>query len=305
MTSTPSDGPQLRGRRCLVVANPAAGGTDDAVIRDVHTRLEGFGGTVVAAEGDDDALDAQLRDADGDLVVVVGGDGSIHRVAARLNAVARLDLEVGLVPLGTGNDLARGARLPLDPPEAVAGLARWGTRPIDLLAGNGRVVVNVVHLGLGAHAAETASRWKKQLGKLAYPLGAVVAGTWVTPWELRVTVDGRVLHDGLTVLAGVGNGRTIGGGTRIFPHASLDDGLADVVVATARYGRPGRAVFGHAMRAGRHARLPWVSTARGRHVEIVGEPVAGNADGELWDAARSWEVRVLPRALRLRRPPGA
>jgi len=88
----------------------------------------------------------------------------------------------------------------------------------------------------------------------------------------------------------------------MFPRARLDDGLADVVVAASRYGRVGRAVFGHAARAGRHGALPWVRTARGRHVEVVGEPVAGNADGEIWDAARSWAVEVVPGALRLRRP---
>jgi YegS/Rv2252/BmrU family lipid kinase len=289
-------------RGYLVVANPAAGGTDDDLVRDVHARLAAAGGTVTPVEGDDAALDAALRDADGDCVVAVGGDGSIHRVAARLRATGRLDLDVGLVPLGTGNDLARGARLPLDPLEAADALTRRPARPIDLLAGNGNVVVNAVHLGLGAQAAETASRWKARLGTLAYPLGAVVAGTWVSPWQLRVTVDGRVLHEGTTVLAGVGNGRTIGGGTRIFPRARLDDGLADVVVAASRYGRPGRAVFGYALRAGTHGRLPWVRTARGRHVEIEGEPVAGNADGEVWEAARTWDVEVVPGALRLRRP---
>ncbi len=290
-------------RGYLVVANPEAGGTDEEVVADVRARLEAAGAPVTPVAGDDDELDALLREADGDCVVAVGGDGSIHRVATRLHAVGRLDLDVGLVPLGTGNDLARGGGLPLDPLAAAEGLTRWEARPIDLLVGNGRLVVNVVHLGLGAHAAETASRWKSSLGKLAYPLGAVVAGTWVSPWELRVTVDGRVIHDGTAVLIGIGNGRTIGGGTRIFPKARPDDGLADVVVASARYGRVGRAVFGHAMRAGRHERLPWVRTARGRHVQVEGEPVAGNADGEIWSPDRRWEIEVVPRVLRLRRPP--
>jgi YegS/Rv2252/BmrU family lipid kinase len=291
-------------RGYLVVANPDAGGTDEAIVADVRARLEATGAPVTLAGGGDAELDALLREADGDCVVAVGGDGSIHRVATRLRAVDRLDLDVGLVPLGTGNDLARGTGLPLDPLAAAEGLTRWPARPIDLLTGNGRLVVNVVHLGLGAHAAETASRWKAGLGKLAYPLGAVVAGTWVSPWELRVTVDGRVIHDGTAVLIGIGNGRTIGGGTRIFPKARPDDGLADVVVASSRYGRAGRAVFGRAMRAGRHGRLPWVRTARGRHVLVEGEPVAGNADGEIWAPAPSWEIEVVPRVLRLRRPPG-
>lgn len=287
----------------LLVANPAAGGTEEELVRDVQAVLDSTYAHVWRVAPTDDALDAALRDADPlDCVVVVGGDGSVNRVASRLHAVGRLGLQLGLVPLGTGNDLARGAGLPLDPLDAATALTTWEPRPIDLLAGNGRVVVNAVHLGLGAHAARAAGRWKGRLGALAYPLGAVVAGTWVSPWELRVTVDGHVVHEGTTVLAGVGNGRTIGGGTRMFPRAVLDDGLVDVVVAASRYGRAGRAVFGHAARAGRHSRLPWVRTARGRHVAIEGEPVAGNADGEVWEAAASWEITVVPGALRLRRP---
>ena len=256
----------------LVVANPAAGGTEEDLVHAVHARLAATGAPVTPVAAADAAVDVAVRDADGACVVVVGGDGSVHRVAARLHAAGRLDLELGLVPLGTGNDLARGARIPLDPLAAATTLTTFRPRPIDLLAGNGRVVVNAVHLGLGAHAAQAASRWKARLGTLAYPLGAVVAGTWVSPWELRVRVDGRVVHDGTTVLAGVGNGRTIGGGTRMFPRAALDDGLADVVVAASRYGRVGRAVFGHAVRAGRHSRLPWVRSrrecAQGRPVRI-------------------------------------
>lgn len=286
--------------RYVVVANPAAGGTDQDMVRDVTEHLDRAGSATVVAG--DDSLDDRLKDADGACVVVVGGDGSLHHVADRLRALDRLDLDVALVPLGTGNDLARGARIPLDPAAAATGAAPWRARPIDLLVTGDRVVVNAVHLGLGAEAAQTASRWKARLGALAYPLGAVVAGTWVTPWHLEVRVDGRPLHDGTTVLTGAGNGRTIGGGTAMFPRARLDDGLVDVVVAPARYGGVGRAAFGWALRTGQHTRLPWVRTARGRRIEIRGEPVAGNADGEIWPEATSWDVDVLPRVLRLRRP---
>jgi diacylglycerol kinase family enzyme len=293
------------GSGFLILANPAAGSTEDDLTDRLAERLvrhNRHGDVAVSILDDDATLDRAITEADGRCLVVVGGDGSLHRTVARLVALDRLDLEVALVPLGTGNDLARGAGLPLDPEEAVDELGVLPARPTDLLVGNGSVIVNAVHLGLGADAAIRAGRWKPRLGVAAYPLGAVLAGTWSTPWELRVTVDGKVLYEGTTVLAGIGNGPNIGGGTPMFPGARLDDGQAVVVVAGSRWGRAGRAVFGRRLRQGRHGRLPWVRVVRGRHIEVTGEPVAGNADGEIWPASPSWDVIVRPGALRLRRP---
>jgi diacylglycerol kinase family enzyme len=290
----------------VVLANPSAGSTDDELTDRLVDRLGRRGEVRVDPLGDDpdddSALDRAITEADGRCLVVVGGDGSLHRTVARMTALDRLDLEVGLIPLGTGNDLARGAGLPLEPLEAVDALVELAARPTDILIGNGSVIVNAVHLGLGADAAIQAGRWKSRLGAAAYPLGALVAGTTSTPWTLKVRVDGRVVHDGTTVLAGIGNGPTIGGGTPMFPGARWDDGQAVVVVAGSRWGRAGRAVFGRSLRHGRHGRLPWVRVVRGRHIQVSGDPVAGNADGEIWPPAPDWDVTVQPGALRLRRP---
>jgi diacylglycerol kinase family enzyme len=294
------------GQGFVVLANPSAGGTDDEITDKVTARLREYGTVEVVSPGtdpdDDTALDGAIAGAEGRCLVVVGGDGSLHRTVSRMAELGRLDLEVALVPLGTGNDLARSAGLPLDPLEAVEALAGWSAQPMDILVGNGSVIVNAVHLGLGADAAVQAGRWKARFGAAAYPLGAVVAGTWSSPWELKVTVDGRVVHEGTTVLAGIGNGSTVGGGTPMFPGARLDDGQAVVVVAASSWGRAGRAVFGRSLRRGRHGQLPWVRLVRDRQIEVTGEPVAGNADGEIWPAAPTWEVTVKPGALRLRRP---
>jgi diacylglycerol kinase family enzyme len=158
------------------------------------------------------------------------------------------------------------------------------------------VVVNVVHLGIGAQAAEQASAVKDRLGKAAYAVGSAVAGVREQGWALRVEVDGEVLHEGGPVLmVGVCNGRTIGGGAEIAPDARPDDGLLDVVVATST-GPLARLGFGVAMRSGEHVERDDVQTARGRRVTVSGEAFPANADGELHDPVESRTWTVLPGA---------
>jgi diacylglycerol kinase family enzyme len=236
--------------------------------------------------------------------VAAGGDGSVHAVVERLAALDLLaTVEVGLVPLGTGNDLARGVGVPLDPAGAADLIASGrAARPIDLLVDDaGGVVVNAVHAGLGAEAAERASGMKDSLGPLAYPLGALIAGVRESGWDLEVVVDGRTVHRGPTLMVGVGNGSSIGGGTGLFPGAVVDDGLADVVVVTA-VGGAARVAFGGALRSGEHLERDDVLSARGREVVVRGDPVRHNADGELTGALAERRYRLEPGAWRLVRP---
>jgi diacylglycerol kinase family enzyme len=154
-------------------------------------------------------------------------------------------------------------------------------------------VVNVVHLGIGAEAAEQASALKDTMGKAAYAVGSAVAGIREQGWSLRVEVDGSVVHDGEPVLmVAVCNGRTIGGGAEISPDAVPDDGLLDVVIATST-GPLARLGFGVAMRSGEHVDREDVQTHRGREVTVRGEAFPANADGELHDPVerRTWTVR--------------
>ena len=113
----------------LAVSNAEAGSSDDGVVQAALAELEGSG-PVIRAPSDDAGLDTALRGADGACVVVLGGDGSLHRVVNRMRTAARLDLDLALVPLGTGNDLA-GAR-------HTAGSAVRGRRPGPVARASGR-----------------------------------------------------------------------------------------------------------------------------------------------------------------------
>ena len=282
-----------------MVTNASAGTADEVSIDAAVTVLRGGADVRVEQCADPGDLAALLDDRDGRQVVLAGGDGSVHLLAATLHGRGELSADdpVGLLPLGTGNDLARSLGIPLDAEAAASALLTGRARPLDLLVDDvGGVVVNVVHLGIGAEAAEQAGALKNKIGKAAYAVGSAVAGVRERGWALRVEVDGEVVHDGEPVLmVGVCNGRTIGGGAEIAPHAVPDDGLLDVVVATST-GPLARLGFGVAMRSGEHVDRDDVLAVQGRRVTVSGEPFPANADGELTEpvSRRTWTVH--PRA---------
>jgi len=115
-------------RRYLVIANAHAGRVEREALDAAVGVLSAAGPTEVHMSTDAAALDAALTGLDGRIPVVAGGDGSLHLVVNRLRRAGRLDqVTLGLVPLGTGNDFARAARVPLDP--LVAAVALTTARP--------------------------------------------------------------------------------------------------------------------------------------------------------------------------------
>ncbi|MGY1691463.1 diacylglycerol/lipid kinase family protein [Geodermatophilus sp. SYSU D01105] len=284
-------------RQLLVVVNRSAGTADDDAVAAAVAELRRHAEVEVAATGDEAELDAAVAARGERRPVVVGGDGSVHAVVRALDRAGQLDPAepIGLVPLGTGNDLARALRLPLDPVTAAAVVVTGVPRRLDLLRDDaGGLVLNAVHAGVGPRAYAAAARVKPVLKRASFPVGAVLAGLTTTGWDLRVEVDGHaVTAPGSRVLvAAVCNGPTIGGGRPLAPDARPDDGLADVVVCTAT-GPLARAAFALALLRGRHVERDDVVVARGRAVTVAGGPVTLDADGELGDpvSSRTWRVQ--------------
>ncbi|GAA2353436.1 diacylglycerol/lipid kinase family protein [Nonomuraea africana] len=280
--------------KLLVIHNSSAGGADDESVRTVLRTLEA-GADVLTCEDPDDLGGALAAHPDR-VPVVMGGDGSLHALVAALAARGELaGRPVGLIPLGTGNDLARGLGIPLDPREAARVVLDGHTRALDLLTDDrGGIVVNAVHVGVGAQASERATALKPVLRRAAYAVGAMLAGLRARGWRLRISVDGTPVADGRrrVLMAGIGNGTSIGGGTPLTPAALPDDGLADVVVSFA-VSPPARLGFALLLRRGEHRSRGDVRTYRGGEITIAGEAVPVNADGELGPptARRTWTVQ--------------
>jgi diacylglycerol kinase (ATP) len=293
-------------RSALFIANAGAGTSDQRHIETAVERLrrEGVEVEVATTEGPDD-LDAILERRGGRDVVVAGGDGSLHTVVAAL--ARRNDLgavTVGLIPLGTGNDFARGVGIPLDPADAASVWAHGVATPMDLVVSDdGSVVVNAVNLGIGAEASKRAAKLKPRLGRVGYAIGALAAGFTVRGLRLRVEADGRLLADGSArvLQVGIGNGRFVGGGTPLLPLARPNDGRVDVVVSFA-VGPLRR--FGYAVhvKLRRHLERRDVVSCRAATVRVTGEEFWCSADGELTGPLtdRTWSVR--PHAVRIALP---
>ena len=191
--------------------------------------------------------------------------------------------------------------LPLKPAEAARVVLAGEPRQLDLLVDDtGGVVVNAVHLGVGAEAARNAAALKPRLGRLAYLVGGVTAGAAATGWQVAVRVDGRQLVDSErpVLQVGIGLGRWVGGGSRPSPHSILDDGLADVVVSEA-VGPLARLGYGLRLRRGSHVDRPDVLTARGKEVVAAGEPFHYNADGEVHGPVERRVWTIHPEGWRL------
>lgn len=279
----------------LLLASAHAGSAEEEAVEAARAVLAEAGPVEVVSTATPEELDRALDSCGDRRLVVAGGDGSLHLAVSRLRARGELaDRPIALVPLGTGNDLARALDLPLEAADAARLVLSGRHQPMDLLVDDvGGIVVNAVHVGVGAEAAEQAGRLKPLLGLVAYPLGAVFAGLRSTGWRLRIEVDGQVLADAhrRTLMVGIGNGPSIGGGTRLLPQALPDDGLLDVVVSRAT-GPLARVRYGNALRSGEHLQDPEVRSARGQTVTVSGELVGVNADGEIGDeiTRRTWTV---------------
>ncbi|MFO6452042.1 MULTISPECIES: diacylglycerol/lipid kinase family protein [unclassified Aeromicrobium] len=286
----------------LAVSNAHAGSSDEAVIAEVLEVLREAAEVEHVATEDPDHLARTLAEhADVDLVVSMGGDGSLHAVVQALHDAGRLPgTPVGLVPLGTGNDFARTLELAEDPVAAARDLAAGAVRAIDLvLDSTGTVVVNAAHVGIGAEAAARAEPVKPALGPLAYVLGAI--STLFTPSaDVHVTIDDRTLSGRVAQVA-VGNGRFVGGGGELLPKAVVDDGLMDVAVAFAAR-LPQRIAYALHLRRGTHPNADFVHYTRATSVRVTGDPVRCTTDGELTDPRSEHGWRMLADGLAMRLP---
>ncbi|MBT4033437.1 MAG: diacylglycerol kinase family lipid kinase [Candidatus Marinimicrobia bacterium] len=163
--------------------------------------------------------------ADFDVVVSVGGDGTINEI---LNGMPDLNKPMGIIPIGTGNDFARSCSIKLgDLESAVDVLLAHDVKNLDVGEVNGRRFINVMGLGFGGKANDIAKKLSFLKGSFKYLIA--IAGNYLTYRRMHLTVRFNDFERNEKVfLMSIGNGWNEGGGLQLTPKAILHDGLFDV-----------------------------------------------------------------------------
>jgi len=288
-------------KRALLLINPRArrgGEAIDSVIGRLHK-----GGLDLTIEPFD-ALPEIARDIvrlreSADLIILCGGDGTI---ASGALAVVECGLPLGIIPMGTANDLARTLGIPDDLGKAADVVLAGKTRRIDLGSVNGYAFFNVASIGISADLAQGLDpQTKKRFGRLGYAVAAARVLMKARPFTATIR-DGEEVTKVKTFQIAVGNGRHYGGGNVVQADAEIDDGHLDLY--SLEFGRVWKlAGMLRSFRSGTHGAWNEVRTARGVEFDIeTRKPMPVNTDGEIVTSTPA-KFRVHPEAITVLAPP--
>ena len=288
-----------RFSRVLCIANPQAGvrrpvrsaviaacekAEMDFVIED--TQYPGHA-TQLAASASEDGFD---------LVVAIGGDGTINEVG---RALAHTEMPLGIVPAGSGNAIARELNLSLHPGEACEAFVRPRIRKIDVGRVGDALFFATAGIGLDAEVARRYAHRTGRRGFLPYVLLTARVLPSFQPERLRLKLNDDPEIERRPLFVAIANMSQYGGGATIAPQAAPDDGELDVCVFT----HPGwiRMVLNtHRLFNNTFDRMPGVEMFRAKKICIAREKCDGfQCDGEVAKGPKELTFEIMPRALKV------
>lgn len=295
---------------CLVIVNPVSGrGMGERITPRVVQLLRGHGVSFDLARTERPWHAAELaRQAVRSgyrLVVALGGDGTSNEVLNGLMEARKAgegEAAMGVLCVGTGNDFAYGVGIPKDLEEGCAVIARRRTRLVDIGIARGfRYFGNGIGIGFDAAVNVVASRLRRFRGFWVYLLAVLrtLLFYYHSPMT-RIELDDRVIELP-TLMISVMNGRRMGGGFLMTPHARPDDGVFDLCIGR-KMSRLEMLSFVPRFIKGTQVGDPRVTMARSRRVRIAiqGRGLAIHADGEtLALEVREMDLEVIPQALQV------
>lgn len=303
--------PPSSPKRLVVAINPSARfGANKGVGATMVDKLRGLGHDVVdLLEPTYTELIASAKREIAkkpDALIVVGGDGMVN---LGVNLVAGTGVPLGLIPAGTGNDMARVLGIPHEDQHAALDVLiealNHPARTIDAglvtdAAGDQRWFGCMLSAGFDSIVNERANRMRHPKGASRYTIAMLMELVTIKPIQYKITYDGTALESG-GMLVSVGNGVSLGGGMKVTPTALVDDGLLDIMVVgpltRIQFLRLFPKVF-----AGTHIEDPRVQIIKAKKVRIEADTVVAYTDGERF-APLPIDLEVKPGALRVFAPP--
>ncbi len=232
---------------------------------------------------------------DADLVLLAGGDGTLSCAAESLVAAG---LPLGILPMGTANDLARTLQIPLDPVAAAKVVINGKTSSIDLGSVNGILFFNAASIGLGTKVTRHLSKdMKGRWGMLSYVRSVYNVFKSNRSFRAKIYCDGEMINIRSIQIA-VGNGRFYGGGMAIKDDAAINDQRLDLYsIKPQKFWK--LLSLAPALRTGQFDSEPYVDVISGHEIEVyTRRKKSVSADGELSTQTPA-KFHVLPKALQV------
>ena len=292
--------------RAKVIVNPKAGRKKKKkaipVIRKVFASSKTEFDIYVTKEPGDATNEAKRAVQQGyDVVISAGGDGTANEV---VNGIAGYDVTLGVIPCGSGNDLAISMEIPRRIEDACEVILRGNTRVRDLGRVIDRYFVNAVGIGFDAAVAKTVNECFRSFPVRGIPLYVLAMFKTLLQYkdcEACVTIDGETTINLHPLLIAVGIGKTYGGGIPIVPYAIPDDGLYDVCTVEALGSFEVISKLPKALK-GTHVSDPKARFIRGKSVSIqLSAAMPLHIDGEVFEAD-SMEFSIIPGGLQVFHP---
>jgi lipid kinase YegS len=232
-------------------------------------------------------------------IVAGGGDGTLNAVVnAMIWGDTRPKTSLGILPLGTANDFAKGAGIDAKDLISALQLACTGSSTkIDVGRMNEQYFINVASAGFGAEVtATTPQEMKKLLGGMAYSIMGFVKAFQLEPYEGRLILPDGTVKEGSMLVMAVGNNRFAGGGYEVAPQASMTDGLLDIAIVKGLRSEDRSRIVGE-LRDPTNPKNEYllyrqlsaftIEMEKSLHVNLDGEPIKGT----------HFEFRCIPEAL--------
>lgn len=300
----------------LAIVNPAAARGAAARLWPrlaplLQRRFPGLAVRTTAAPGDAERWAGEWAAGHpGRPVLAIGGDGTVHEVVNGLLG-GRETAPLGIIPAGTGNDIARNNGVPADPAGAVERVARGRPTPVDAARLNfsspegvvrSRIFINSASVGVSPRANHIAGTIRGILpGPIRYPVAGVLALLAEGAGDYTVTSARGRLHGGRALNLTLANGASFGAGMRISPASEVSDGALDLVVI-GDIGRCRALLALSRLYAGTHVRMGGVNVTPVRetvHIRRADRAMLIEADGEEFAAMHELSVDILPGAVQL------
>lgn len=284
----------------LFIINPISGGKDKLRIPElVNTCLDRskfnpiFSVTEYVGHASEIAEEAAGKNFD--IIVAVGGDGTINEIAAK---VVQHDKILGIIPFGSGNGLARFLKIPMNAAEAIKVINKSHVNVVDTARFNGKHFFNMAGMGFDAHISAVFAG-NKSRGLTGYLKLGMKEILNYKPRKYQLDIDGKA-YEREAVVVSIANSSQYGNNAHIAPGASITDGLLDVCIIKKLplYRLP---LLAYEMFNAGQSDL--VEIIRGRHIKIVRtEEGSIHIDGEPYLMGRKIEIMIDPLSLKIISP---